>query len=776
MDHLSQLQKEIMELNSENKNLQEKVAVLKDCLSLEKVKQKIYELEKKEKILVLLESKVEKMKLDIKPLKYLRTILYQQQNHLMKDDLKKKQSIETITGSLNENSTSDLLSDVDSESSIRVLSEYDIISDEEIIKNYNDKNPSKILYCDTLDQASLKYSELSIIPNPSLVELTKINDRLEKTNTWVQNNYNDSIMSDIDCSFLALPLLNSNHNDKYYQEINEKTGKLLSCNSYTKSTHSILTNNSRLSMDNISLNTEDILVKNMPYDEQSLVLDISTKNKKISVIDKNVADLEFTTRNDKEQNNSNSSSTYNSWLEINDEFISNENIDIVVVNKIKHNNIEIEELNEGTINDIQYSIDSEKENDTITNKIKLTDIERNEQGSNGVLNSVIETSNSENNSKLSNSTHNLLKFVNNLQIESNERKKLDAFNKINLKRELLHGIYSNGFNDPLLLQQFCLNQCISGCDAILHSYPCTGKTIMCLISVLQRIDTLMKECQGIILVPTKQLALSTQKMVKSLGRFLKVFTCIGSKNVPRKVAPVPHVIIIVVDDVDDMINDISFCKQMKQILLFLHNDRQLILSSSSKLEAMLDIFSDCMKDPVHMILPDIKPSLGDVIQYYFYVQEEWKFEALDKLIEALNLNNIIVYCNTWDKTLWLAENLRIKACTVSTVNNDMELNQRQLILKRFHSGSTRLLITNNLLKDDKFKNVEWLINYDLPRNAKKYVRMIIGHFSQRIKVINFITENDTDNKINIETTLKTMMLEIPLSISNLLESFKSKLH
>ncbi|XP_050520119.1 uncharacterized protein LOC126893716 isoform X4 [Daktulosphaira vitifoliae] len=664
MDHLSQLQKEIMELNSENKNLQEKVAVLKDCLSLEKVKQKIYELEKKEKILVLLESKVEKMKLDIKPLKYLRTILYQQQNHLMKDDLKKKQSIETITGSLNENSTSDLLSDVDSESSIRVLSEYDIISDEEIIKNYNDKNPSKILYCDTLDQASLKYSELSIIPNPSLVELTKINDRLEKTNTWVQNNYNDSIMSDIDCS--------------------------------------------------------------------------------------------------------------------------------------KHNNIEIEELNEGTINDIQYSIDSEKENDTITNKIKLTDIERNEQGSNGVLNSVIETSNSENNSKLSNSTHNLLKFVNNLQIESNERKKLDAFNKINLKRELLHGIYSNGFNDPLLLQQFCLNQCISGCDAILHSYPCTGKTIMCLISVLQRIDTLMKECQGIILVPTKQLALSTQKMVKSLGRFLKVFTCIGSKNVPRKVAPVPHVIIsipqdlclmidngslycnfikiVVVDDVDDMINDISFCKQMKQILLFLHNDRQLILSSSSKLEAMLDIFSDCMKDPVHMILPDIKPSLGDVIQYYFYVQEEWKFEALDKLIEALNLNNIIVYCNTWDKTLWLAENLRIKACTVSTVNNDMELNQRQLILKRFHSGSTRLLITNNLLKDDKFKNVEWLINYDLPRNAKKYVRMIIGHFSQRIKVINFITENDTDNKINIETTLKTMMLEIPLSISNLLESFKSKLH
>lgn len=112
---------------------------------------------------------------------------------------------------------------------------------------------------------------------------------------------------------------------------------------------------------------------------------------------------------------------------------------------------------------------------------------------------------------------------------------------------------------------------------------------------------------------------------------MDVSTCIGGTNVPRKVSPVPHVVVSTLQDLCDMIKFNSLCKdfikilvfddadelfkyyglfnQIRYVLLFLNSNRQIIIGSSSRLEEILDQFSDVMQNPEYIIVPDDKPCL-----------------------------------------------------------------------------------------------------------------------------------------------------------------------
>lgn len=119
---------------------------------------------------------------------------------------------------------------------------------------------------------------------------------------------------------------------------------------------------------------------------------------------------------------------------------------------------------------------------------------------------------------------------------------------------------------------------------------------------------------------------------------MNVSTCIGGTNVPRKVSPVPHVVIstpqglcdmiicnslskdfikmLVMDDAEEMIKCGGFFNKIRHILLFLKNDHQLIILSTSKLEEILDYFSDTMRNPEYIILPDEKPCLDGILKLF----------------------------------------------------------------------------------------------------------------------------------------------------------------
>lgn len=110
--------------------------------------------------------------------------------------------------------------------------------------------------------------------------------------------------------------------------------------------------------------------------------------------------------------------------------------------------------------------------------------------------------------------------------------------------------------------------------------------------------------------------------------------------------------------------------------------------------------------------------------------------------------------------------MRFKTCTVSAVHSEMDTDQRHFILEQFRTDINRVLVTTGLLKGEDFSEVIYVINYDLPKCPKNYVRRIVGYFSRKVKVINFITLNDRTYKKNIENTFNMQMVCIPQDLSN----------
>lgn len=107
-------------------------------------------------------------------------------------------------------------------------------------------------------------------------------------------------------------------------------------------------------------------------------------------------------------------------------------------------------------------------------------------------------------------------------LDTNWHQVVESFDDMNLKEELLRGIYAYGFEKPSAIQQRAIMPCIQGRDVIAQAQSGTGKTATFSISILQQIDTTARECQALILAPTRELAQQIQK-VCSVKTFLSVW-------------------------------------------------------------------------------------------------------------------------------------------------------------------------------------------------------------------------------------------------------------
>ncbi|OAX77546.1 ATP-dependent RNA helicase eIF4A, partial [Emergomyces africanus] len=144
------------------------------------------------------------------------------------------------------------------------------------------------------------------------------------------------------------------------------------------------------------------------------------------------------------------------------------------------------------------------------------------------------------------------------QIESNYDEITDSFDAMNLRAELLRGVYAYGFERPSAIQQRAIMPVIKGSDVIAQAQSGTGKTATFSISALQKVDTNLKACQALILAPTRELAQQIQKVVVAIGDFMSIecHACIGGISVREDMKALqegPQVVVGTPGRVQDMI-------------------------------------------------------------------------------------------------------------------------------------------------------------------------------------------------------------------------------
>ncbi|KAI2803980.1 Eukaryotic initiation factor 4A-II [Blomia tropicalis] len=367
---------------------------------------------------------------------------------------------------------------------------------------------------------------------------------------------------------------------------------------------------------------------------------------------------------------------------------------------------------------------------------------------------------------------------------------VDTFDKMDLKDELLRGIYSFGFEKPSAIQQRAILPCISGKDVIAQAQSGTGKTATFVISILQCIDTTINECQALILAPTRELAQQIQKVVLALGDHLNVkcHACIGGTNVMNDISTLEngtHILvgtpgrvfdminrgflntktikIFVLDEADEMLSR-GFKEQIYDIFQHLEYNIQVNLLSATMPQDVFEVTSKFMRDPVKILVKKEELTLDGIKQFYVNtVEDKNKLNVLIDLYNCLTITQAVIFCNTRKRVQWLSQQLKDKDFTVSSMHGDMDQKTREKIMQEFRSGSSRILITTDLLaRGIDVQQVSLVINFDLPINYENYIHRIgrSGRFGRKGNAINLITNDDLAQLKGIEefynTTIKVL--------------------
>ena len=204
----------------------------------------------------------------------------------------------------------------------------------------------------------------------------------------------------------------------------------------------------------------------------------------------------------------------------------------------------------------------------------------------------------------------------------------------------------------------------------------------------------------------------------------------------------------------------------------LPQDTQVVLLSATMPEDVLAVTKKFMRDPVRILVKRDELTLEGIKQFYIGVEkEEWKFETLTDLYETVTITQAVIFCNTRRKVDWLTEQLHSQEFTVSAMHGDMDQQQREVIMREFRSGSSRVLITTDLLaRGIDVQQVSLVINYDMPANRENYIHRIGrgGRFGRKGVAINFVTEDDVRMLRDIEQFYNTHIEEMPMNVADLI--------
>jgi len=380
---------------------------------------------------------------------------------------------------------------------------------------------------------------------------------------------------------------------------------------------------------------------------------------------------------------------------------------------------------------------------------------------------------------------------------SSQVRPVASFDKMNLKDELLRGLYAYGFEKPSAIQQRAVAPIVKGRDVIAQAQSGTGKTAMMSLVSLQRINTKSREVQALILSPTRELAVQTQKTMMSLGEYMSIqcHSCIGGKSIGediRRLDSGVHAVsgtpgrvfdmikrgnlrtksvkLFILDEADEMLSR-GFKEQIYDIYRYLPPGIQVVLVSATMPSDLLEITNKFMTDPVRILVKRDELTLEGIKQFFVAVQkEDWKFDTLCDLYETLTITQAVVFCNTKRKVEWLATKLKEANFTVSSMHGDMEQKERDEIMGEFRSGTSRVLIATDVwARGLDVQQVSLVINYDLPDNRENYIHRIgrSGRFGRKGVAINFVADDDLPNLHDIEQFYSTQIDEMPMNVADL---------
>ena len=373
-----------------------------------------------------------------------------------------------------------------------------------------------------------------------------------------------------------------------------------------------------------------------------------------------------------------------------------------------------------------------------------------------------------------------------------------SFDDLNLKENLLRGIYSYGFEKPSNIQYRSIPIIREGVDLIAQAQSGTGKTGAFLIGSLNMIDETLKDTQIMIICPTHELSIQCNEVCSELTKYTNITKAlvIGKTNIQdciNSLRKQPQVIIgtpgrildminrqeiftstiktIICDEADDILS-LGFIETISTIFKCIPKTSQVCLFSATIPQEIEDMSEQFMNNPQKILINKEELTLDGIKQFHIKLKSyNWKYDVLIDLYETLSITQSIIYVNSKKTLKYLYDKLLEQKFPISYIHGEMDSKERLENMNNFKSGKTRIMLSTDLLaRGIDIQQLSLVINFDLPNTKETYIHRIgrSGRYGRKGVSINLVVENDIQDLNELEAYYNIKIPEMPENIKEYL--------
>ncbi|MGL4484766.1 MAG: DEAD/DEAH box helicase [Anaerovoracaceae bacterium] len=321
----------------------------------------------------------------------------------------------------------------------------------------------------------------------------------------------------------------------------------------------------------------------------------------------------------------------------------------------------------------------------------------------------------------------------------------------NINQDILKALKEIGFEDMTPIQLAAIPPLLEGKDIIGQAQTGTGKTAAFGIPLIQNIDLNAQGVQGIVLCPTRELAMQVTDEMRKYAKYIKgikitavfggqdmqkqIMAVKGAKivvgtpgrvmdHMRRRTLKLENIKMVVLDEADEMLN-MGFKEDIETILTDTPEERQTALFSATMPGPILKITKKFQKNALHIKTEKIEKSKALIEQIYFEIKSAEKMSLLMRLMDYYDAKRTLIFCKTKRGADSLAGALKSKGYPAEPLHGDLSQGQRNAAMAQFRNGKAHIMIATDVAaRGIDVDDVELVFNYDIPMEEEYYIHRI----------------------------------------------------
>jgi ATP-dependent RNA helicase DeaD len=368
------------------------------------------------------------------------------------------------------------------------------------------------------------------------------------------------------------------------------------------------------------------------------------------------------------------------------------------------------------------------------------------------------------------------------------------FHELGLSPQVLQAVNDMGFEETTPIQQQAIPLALQGRDLIGQAQTGTGKTAAFGIPMVERFDVNKEQIQGIVITPTRELAIQVAEELYKIGQFKGITTLpiYGGQNIERQIKALrkrPHIIVgtpgrlldhirrrtirlqqievVVLDEADEMLN-MGFIEDIEKILQETPAERQTLFFSATMPSSLQKIAQRFMKKPETIGIKAKELTVPSIEQYYMEVHDKQKFDVLCRLLDIQVPELSIVFVRTKRRVDEIAEALKKRGYLAERIHGDLTQSMRDTVMRCFREGTIDTLVATDVAaRGLDISGVTHVYNFDIPQDPESYVHRIgrTGRLGQSGQAITFVTPRELHHLKMIQSVTKRRISRKPVPTS-----------